>query len=77
MTDRRAINTSNICDGESLRRPDVKRVCVHTIVTHVEKSDKNNINWQTLQQIITGTSDEVTGKIERDERNKWYNEECK
>jgi hypothetical protein len=51
MTDRRAMNTGNKCDGESLRRPDVKQECVHTFVTHVEKSDRNNLNWQTLQQL--------------------------
>jgi hypothetical protein len=55
----------------------LKQEHVHIFVTHVEKSDKNNINWQTLQQIFTETAYEVTGKIHRAERNEWYDDECK
>jgi hypothetical protein len=43
----------------------------------VLKSDNNNKDWQTLQQIITNTADEVIGKTERVERNEWYDDECK
>jgi hypothetical protein len=38
-------------------------------------SDKNNINWQMLQQMITGT--EAIGKIKTVERNYWYDGKCK
>jgi hypothetical protein len=38
-------------------------VYVSKFVTHVEELDKNNINWKTLQQIITETANEVIGKI--------------
>jgi hypothetical protein len=30
-----------------------------------------------LQQIITETSDETVGKVDRTERNKCYDDECK
>lgn len=30
---------------------------------------QDNINWQTLQQTIKETADEIIGKIERTERN--------
>jgi alpha-galactosidase/6-phospho-beta-glucosidase family protein len=38
--------------------------------------DKNNINWQMLQQIIMETAGETIGKADRTERNKWY-DKCK
>jgi hypothetical protein len=31
----------------------------------------------TLKQIITETADEVICRIERAERNEWYDDECK
>jgi hypothetical protein len=72
MTNRRTIKTGSKYDTNRLKRPEVKKEYVNKFVTHVEESDNNNINWQTLQQIITETAYEVIGKIERAERNKLY-----
>jgi hypothetical protein len=76
-TDRRTTKTGNKYDREWLKRTEVKREYVSKLVTRVEESDKDNIDWQTLQQIITNTADEVIGKIEIVERNEWYDDECK
>jgi hypothetical protein len=62
---------------ERLKRTEVKQEYVNKPVTRVEESDKDNIDWQTLQQIITNAVDEVIGKTERAERNEWYDDECK
>jgi hypothetical protein len=39
--------------------------------------EKNNINWQMLQQIIMETADETVGKVDRTERQKLYVDERK
>jgi hypothetical protein len=77
VTDRRATKIGSKYDTDMLKRPEVKHEYVNKFVTHVEESDKNNINWETLQQIIRESADEVIGKIERVERNEWYDDECK
>jgi hypothetical protein len=48
----RTIKTGSKYDTNRLKRPEVKQEHVNISVTHVEESDNNNINWQTLQQII-------------------------
>jgi hypothetical protein len=77
MTDRRTIKTGGKYNRNRLTRPEVKQEYVNKFVIHVEELNKNNINWRTLQQIITETPDEVAGKIEIAERNEWYDDECK
>jgi DNA mismatch repair ATPase MutS len=64
MTDRRPIKTGSKYYRDRLKRPKFKREYINKFLTHVKVSDKNNINWQMLQQIITETADEVIGKIE-------------
>jgi hypothetical protein len=39
--------------------------------------EKNNINWQMLQQIIMETADETVGKVDGTERKKLYVDERK
>jgi hypothetical protein len=80
MTDKWAIKmiSKYVYDTHRLKTPEVKQEYVNKFVTHVEESDNSNINWQTLQQIITETADEVIGKIERVERKElYYDDECK
>jgi hypothetical protein len=77
MTGRRTNKAGSKYDRDRLKRPEVKHEYVNKSVTCVEELDKNNINWQTVQQIITENADEFTGKIERAEGNKWYDDECK
>lgn len=40
-------------------------IIIHCILMLIQ----DNINWQTLQQIIEETADKIIGKIERTERN--------
>jgi hypothetical protein len=69
LTDRRTIKTGNKYDTERLKRTEVKQENVNKLVTRVEESDKDNIDWQTLQQIITNTAEVVSGKLESVEGN--------
>jgi hypothetical protein len=64
MTDERAIKSGSKYDRDRLKRPEDKLEYANQFVTCVEESDKNNINRQTLQKIITGTVGDVIGKIE-------------
>jgi hypothetical protein len=75
LTARRTMKTDSKHDRDRLKRPEVKLEYGNKFVTRVEESDKNNQNWQTLQQMITETANKVTGKIERVERNEWYDDE--
>jgi len=39
-------------------------------------TEKNNLVWSVLQQVVINTTDEVVGKGERNIRNGWFDEEC-
>jgi hypothetical protein len=76
INNKRTIRIYSKYDRDRKNIPEVKQEYANKRITHVEEMDKSNINWQILQQIITETADEIVGKVNRTEINKWYEDEC-
>jgi DNA mismatch repair ATPase MutS len=51
MTDRSPIKMGSKYYRDGLKRPKVKQEYINKFLTNVEELDKNDINWQMLQQI--------------------------